>query len=233
MSLLRKIRLWLCALFRKQKLDRDMDEEMRAHLELRTQANIEAGMSPEEARYAALRSFGGMAQVKEGCRDLRGVGWIDTFWRDIRFSLRMLQKNPGFAIVVVLTLALGIGANTAIFSVVSAVLLRPLPYQESDRLITIWERNPQQGYDQNLVATGTFLDWQQQSRSFQDMAIFESNLGLALTSHGEPERITGTRISANLFQVLGVQPVLGRSFTRAEESRGRGQVVMLSHGCSW
>src|SRR5947207_6707820 len=149
---------------------------------------------------------------------------------DLKFAFRQLLKNPGFTAVAVLTLALGIGANTAIFSVVNAVLLRPLPFKDPDRLITVWERNPAQGYEQNMPATGNYLDWQEQSMSFQEMAMFDSNVGFALMSYADAERITGARISANLFQLLGVNPILGRSFAKAEEVSGRPQVSIISHG---
>ncbi|MCI0538394.1 MAG: ABC transporter permease, partial [Verrucomicrobiales bacterium] len=230
MNLLHKVQLRFKALFHKRKLDVDMDEEMKSHIEMRTQQNLEAGLNPEEARYAALRQFGWTESIKETCRETRGVTWLEQLTQDVRFGARMLGKNRGFASIAVLTLALGIGANTAIFSVVNAVLLRPLPYRDADRLITIWERNPQQGYDQNMAATGTFLDWKEQSQSFEDMAIFESNQGLTLTSHGDAEQITATKTSANLFSVLGVNPLLGRSFISEEETTGREQVVILSHG---
>jgi len=147
---------------------------------------------------------------------------------DLRFAFRQLVKNPGFTAVAVLTLGLGIGANTAIFSVVNAVLLRPLPFKEPDRLVTVWERDPKQGYEQNLASTGTFLDWQRQNQCFEAMAIFQANQGVALGGAGEPERVTGATVSVNLIDVLGVSPLLGRSFIKEEGTTGRHQVVLLS-----
>ena len=147
---------------------------------------------------------------------------------DLKFAFRQLLKNPGFTAVAVLTLALGIGANTAMFSVVNAVLLRPLPFKEPDRLVTVWERDPKQGYEQNLASTGTFLDWQQQNQAFESMAIFQANQGVALGGDGGPERVTGAAISVNLIDVLGVSPLLGRAFMKEEGITGHHQVVLLS-----
>src|SRR5205823_6175164 len=129
--------------------------------------------------------------------------------QDLRFGVRMLLKNPGFTTVAVLTLALGIGANTAIFSVVNAVLLRALPFKQPDRLVTVWERNPKQGYDQNVAAPATFLDWKTQSKSFEQLAMFSTVHGYNLTGTDEPVRVNGYSITANLFETLGVHPIIG------------------------
>jgi putative ABC transport system permease protein len=149
---------------------------------------------------------------------------------DLRFAFRQLLKNPGFTTVAVLTLALGIGANTAIFSVVRNVLLRPLPFKESERLVTVWERNPKAGYDVNTVAAATFADWKEQNQVFESMAAFAIDQGLNLTGGAEPERVTAVPVSANLFQVLGVAPIQGRTFLPDEETPGRDRIVILSHG---
>ena len=149
---------------------------------------------------------------------------------DLRFALRQLLKNPGFTAVAVLTLALGIGANTAIFSVVNAVLLRPLPFKEPARLVTVWERNPKQGYDQNVAAPANFLDWKAQSQSFEQLAMFGEAHGYNLTGTDEPVRVNGFAVTANLFQTLGVNPAIGRNFSIEEETQGRDHVAILSHG---
>ena len=165
MKWLHKIHRRIQALIQKRELDADMDEEMRSHIELRTRENIKAGMPPDQARYAALKQFGWTETIKETCRDQRGLPWLENLVQDVRFGLRMLRKNPGFTIVAVLTLALGIGANTSIFSVVNTVLLRPLPFKEADRLVTMWERDPKEGYEQNNPGAGTYRDWKAQSRA--------------------------------------------------------------------
>ena len=149
---------------------------------------------------------------------------------DLRFAVRQLLKNPGFTTVAVLTLALGIGANTAMFSVVSSVLLRPLPFKDPDRLVMVWERNVKKGYEMNHAGVATFLDWKAQNNVFESMAAFGIDEALSLTGDHEPERVTAVPVSANLFEVLGVNPTLGRTFRVEEETPGGDQVVILSHG---
>jgi putative ABC transport system permease protein len=148
---------------------------------------------------------------------------------DLRFAFRQLLKNPGFTIVAALTLALGIGANTAIFSVVSHVLLRPLPFKEPERLVTLWERNPARGYEMNNVSPGTFADWKTQTDAFDGMAAFGLHRSLNLTGDHEPERIVAVPVSANLFSILGVHPLHGRTFLPEEETPGNHSVIILSH----
>src|SRR5204863_8762956 len=151
----------------------------------------------------------------------RSIRWRRCVMNDLKFALRQLIKNPGFTAVAVLTLALGIGANTAMFSVVNAVLLRPLPFKEPARLVTVWERNPKQGYDQNVAAPANFLDWKAQSQSFEQLAMFDVARGYNLTGTDEPARVNGFAVTANLFQTLGVNPAIGRDFSIEEETQGR------------
>jgi putative ABC transport system permease protein len=228
MSWLKTFRLRFAGLLRKQQLDSEMETEMRSHIELQTQENLEAGMNLKEARLAALRQFGWIESIKETCRDQRGMSWVENLSRDTRYGARMLRKNPSFTIAAVMTLAVGIGANTAIFSVVNAVLLQPLPFKNPDRLVTLWEGNPGQGYQDNMPSGADYLAWKSEAKSFEQMAIFNPNLSFALTGLATPLRIQGTAISANLFDLLGIKPEVGRPFTQQEEIAGHDDVAVIS-----
>ncbi len=203
-----------------------MAEEMRLHLEQRTEENIAAGLSPVEARYAAERQFGGIEQIKEAAREQRGIAWIEHIGQDLRFGARMLRKQPGFAAVAILTLALGIGATTAIFSVVNGVLLRPLGYPDPHELMLISETSPRT--PQAVTSPATYHAWSQQSRRFARFAAW--NYGpYNLTGEGTPRRIYSQRITAGYFGVLGVRPALGRDFLPGEDTPGKDKVAILSH----
>ncbi|MDB6037801.1 MAG: macrolide transporter ATP-binding/permease protein [Verrucomicrobiales bacterium] len=219
---------WLHALLHKRKLDAEMDEEMRAHIEMRTQQNIAAGMSAEEARYAARRQFGWAESIKETCRDQRGVGWIEQTVQDIRYGARILVKNPGFTAVAVLTLALGIGANTAIFSVVNTVLLRPLPFHESDRIVQIWSQRASTKTSRARSSLADIADWKAQSRSFQYLAYYRTG-DFHFTDTPNPGEVRMARVSAEFFGVLGVPPFLGRTLLAEEDVSGHDQVAVLSY----
>jgi len=219
----------LLMLFRRSQFDRDLEEEMRLHRELREQEQIEAGVAPEEARYAARRRFGNDLVLREESREMWGWNWLEHFVQDIRFGLRMLARNPGFTTVAVLTLALGIGANTAIFSVVNAVLLKPLPYADPDRLAVIWVTEPSAPGGLFPDTGPDFRDWKAMNHSFEGMSAI-TIAGATLTGSGEPRQLRGLTVSPNTFQLLGAQPQLGRSFAPDEGPTGHNHVVILSYG---
>ena len=213
----------------RRRAEEELDEEIRAHLELEIEQNVEAGMSPEQARTAALRAFGNVALTKEDSRTVWGFRSLEMLWQDFRFGLRMLAKKPGFTAVAVIALALGIGANSAIFSVVHTVLLRPLPYRDADRIVMVWEDGTAHGFPINVTSAANYIDWRDQNQVFETMAIV-GRASFNLTGAGEPERIDGRRVSSSLFPLLAVDPVLGRTFLPEEDSPGANRVVILSHG---
>ncbi len=217
------------ALLRSESIHEEIDEEMRFHLDMRAEENVRRGMSPGEARREAERRFGGLTRMKEHGYEVRGGRWLETFWRDCRYGARSLRKSPGFTLVAVLTLALGIGATTSIFSVISAVLLRPLPYPDADRLVYVGQQ-----YRNGLAASGEpkFLFWREQSRSFEALACYSGfgGAGGNLAGGSEAEYVRGMRVSEDLFRALGVYPALGRAFTREEDTPGGARVVILSDG---
>src|SRR5580693_5735478 len=169
------------------------------------------------------------AMREENFRKRRGGNMFADLIQDMRYSLRMLRKSPGFTALVVLTLALGIGGNTAIFSFVNDALLKPLPYREPDRLVMVWENTPGQPHSESIVAAPNYLDWEKQNDVFERMAIFEF-LQYNISGQGDPEVVSGLRASSGLFDVLGVQPMMGRTFTKEEEDQGKDHVVVLSYG---
>jgi putative ABC transport system permease protein len=220
---------WYQRFFRKEVTEKHLDAELRFHLEQRTADLVASGMAPEEARRQARLEFGGLDQVKEDCRVVGGSHIIETLVQDLRYGLRQLRRNPGFTAVAVLTLALGIGANTAIFSVVNAVLLRPLPFRDPSRLVLLWSRFPRWGFSgPGALTDPDFVEWRKQNRVFGQVAAFRGQTS-NLTGEGEPERLLGTTVTASFFPLLGVSPELGRVFTLSEEKPGQEDRVVLSH----
>jgi putative ABC transport system permease protein len=209
-------------------MESEMDAELRFHLDTRLEDLVRGGMEREEAKRRAQMEFGGVERAKEECRDARGVNFVEGLAQDLRYGLRMLGKSPGFACVAVLTLALGIGANTAIFSVVDAMLLRPLPFPEPTRLVRLWECHASRGYFRNVVNPLNFLDWRGNTKSFEGMAALSGGM-TNLVVQGEPIAVPGLQVSPEFFSILGVAPVMGRTFSADEGVRGRDQVVVLSH----
>jgi putative ABC transport system permease protein len=217
------------ALTRKDKMDQELDEEMRFHLERLIEQNIKSGMTPEDARYAALKSFGGVDQSKEECRSARGVGLLENIFRDISFSIRVLLRSYAFTIVVVLTLALGIGANTVIFSFANGILLRALPYPQPDRLAVLDEFSRKRDMTSMAVSYPNFLDWRAQNKSFEDIGVFFGGSRFNLSGAGEAVEIRGAFVSAGLFEILRVPPLLGRTITPNEDRPNENMVVILGH----
>ena len=229
MEPLRRFISALRALFGKRQLDSEMDEEMRSHIEMRTQLNVDAGMEPDEARYAALRDFGWKESIKETCREQRWGTWIESLLRDLHFSVRMLCKNPGFTLISVLTLALGLGVNTSMFSALQALVARPLPFPESGGLMQLFQASsPSQREPHHSVAN--FLDYQAQDSDFEFIAAMNDKQ-FNLSQTGQPaESVRGLQTTADLFPLLGIQPQLGRVFAADEDQPGRNNVVILDHG---
>jgi len=228
MRWLYKIPLRFRSLFGRIRVEQELGDELRFHVEKLIEQNIAKGITPEDARYAALRELGGLDQIKEECRDMRRVNYIENFIQDVRYGLRMLAKSPGFTAVAVLTLALGIGANTAIFSVINAVILRPPPFPNPEQLVTLFERDLKKGYDQNAPAAANYLDWRSQNNVFSQMAVYGGGQ-CNLSGDQRPERVAGSAVTADLFPLLGTAPLLGRTFATGEEQPGHDRVVILSY----
>ncbi|MBA3714399.1 MAG: ABC transporter permease [Pyrinomonadaceae bacterium] len=218
-------------------------EELAQHLDDRYEESLRGGATEDEARQVVLLE---LTESDLLARDLcrvecpvwqepatpearRSTNMLGDFWQDLHYGLRMLAKNPGFTIVAVVALALGIGANSAIFSVVNTVLLRPLPYKDPDRLMMVWEDDAKGGFPRDTPAAANYIDWRDQNQVFEGMAAI-ANESFNMTGAGEPERIDGRRVSANLFSLLGVEPLMGRAFTPEEDQPGSNRVVIMSHG---
>ena len=212
---------------RKRMLD-DLDQDIRDHIARETQDNIDRGMTPDEARYAARRKFGNVTRVKEETREVWSVVWFEQLVEDIRFGLRMLRKSPGFTMVAALTLALGIGANTYIFSIVDALVLRPLEFSDPSRTVALWERLPARGIERNELSPANFLDWKAQNHVFDHIAVqgwWDANLG----GVEHPEHLHGFLVTPDYFGTLQAQPMLGRTFLEEEGTPGKDHVAILSY----
>ena len=219
-------------LFHKDRVDQEFTEEIQAYLDMLTETKIREGLTPREARRNALVELGGIEQVHEKVREISMGQVIETAWRDVRFAVRALVHSPIFSVVTVLSLALGIGANTAIFSVVNGLLLRPLPYPESERIVHVWHTPPQQsfpGMDRFSVSPANYFDWKVQSSAFEQMAVY-TYTGLSLSTSNDPQPLIGAVVSSEFFSVLRTNALQGRTFTPDEERPGRDQVAVISHG---
>jgi putative ABC transport system permease protein len=216
----------LRSLLRRKAAETELDDELRFHFERQVQKYESSGLAREEALRRARLDFGGIDQVKEECREARGVHFMEELFQDTRYGLRMLRKSPGFTAVALLTLALGIGANTSIFSVVYGVLLRPLPYQDPARLIVLNETTPKVGMVS--VSYPNFLDWRSSNHAFTRMTAIAS-VSYNLAGVNQPENISGEAVSPDFLSMLGVHPVLGRDFDPSEEKAGITPVVLVSY----
>ncbi len=215
----------LRTLTRRKRVERELSKELRFHLDRQTEEYIAAGMTPEDARRAALRRIGGLTQIEEECRDMRRTNWIDSLWQDLRYSLRALSGSPGFFAIMVATLTLAIGANSAIFSVIDGVLLRKLPYPDQNRIVRFFLTSA--SYPRFPINPFDFQDFRARNRLFESMAIM-SRSDLQLSGAGEPQRLTGFRVSAGYFRVIGVEPARGREFSVNDERPKNERVAILS-----
>jgi predicted permease len=227
MRRLRSLFLRFASRFRRQEHDRDFSAEMQAHLQLHIEDNLRAGMSAEEARRQARIKLGGVEQTKELYRDRLGLPVLETLFHDLRFAFRLVRKNPGFTSIAVLTLALGMGATTTIFSVVNSVLLRPLPYQNHDRLLRVQETHP--GAVGSGVTFATFLDLEREAHTIENASAFREWI-FNVTGGAEPQQVPGALISGNFFNALGSQPLLGRTIQPEDDQPGgNNRVVVFSY----
>ena len=226
-SFLNELWLRIKLLLKRKQLDRDLEDELAHHLDMRAQRNREAGMDAVEARYAAKRNLGNVTRLKEISREMWSFAWLETFWQDVRYGARSLRKSPGPTAIAVLTLALGVGANTALFSVVKGVLLNSLPYRQPDRLVAMARGNSQTPLPTN-VSYGEVDDWKARTRSLQEIALYRGWTPSS-ASGGAPEIVFGLRVTRNFFDVLGASPYLGRGLLREEDAPNRWHVVLLSY----
>src|SRR6266849_8553955 len=223
--MLNDLLLRMRSLFRRKIVEVEMDEELRFHFANQVAKLVHSGLAPQEARRRARLEFGGMDQVKEEYRDSRGVTFIETLLQDIRYGVRTLRKNPGFAAIAVLTLALAVGASTAIFSVVDAVLLRPLPFKDPVRLVWATEHF---AFGPSTVVSADFPAWKDRNHVFEEIAASGGTSGANLTGTGQPARVTVTNVTTGLFSMLGVQPIAGRAFLADEGKQDQEHVALLN-----
>ena len=214
------------ALFKRRQLDRDLEDETRFHLAMREEKLKATGLNPEEARYASRRRFGNRSSLQEACREMWVFVWLEDLWQDVRYALRALRKNPGFAAVVVVTLALGIGASTAVFSVVDPLLFRRLPYPKDDQLVSVGYLGPVDNNEFNVVSS--YFDWQQ--GPFKSLTAMRPGVGCDVMIGDTPRRINCFAVAANFLETFDVSPVLGRDFNPEDDRPHAPTVALLSYG---
>ncbi len=227
MAQLKTLAARLRAVWNNEAVHQDIDEELQIHIRMRTQENIKRGMSPDDARRDAEERFGNTGRIKDMGWDVRGGGWLEAFWQDVRYGARMLRKHPGFSLMAVLTLALGIGANTAIFSIVNGVLLRPLPYPQPDQLDTVFQQNS--SMNRFGISVADFQGMEKEYPKIGSVAAF-THRAVTLTGGERPEQIKATFATAEFFKTVGVSPARGRAFVPGEDRPDTDPVVVISHG---
>src|SRR5262249_37715482 len=226
MPMLRRLASLVRNLFHSRQVEGDLDDELGAYLDLLTEEKVRSGLSPELARRAARIEAGGLEQTKERVRDARVGTTLEGIWRDIRYSMAVLGRNPCFSIVAVVTISLGIGANTAIFSAVNGVLLSPLPFEDPDRLVEVRETLLEKGEDEMAVAPADYQYWIEHGHSFSAIAAHYTHISFNLIGSGEPEKLSSAAVSASFFKVLGIEPELGRGFLSEETTPRRNTAVL-------
>ena len=221
------MRMRFHCLLQRKKIEQELDDELQFHLQRQIEEYTAQGVSGEEARFAAARALGSLQQRKDECRDMRRLNWIDHLIQDLGYAVRTLRRSPGFTATVVLTLALGIGANTTIFSLINAILIRPMPFKDPGRLVLIWHKWKTIDAPFGAVSAPSFVIYRDEAKSFDHVAVVKG-WSVNLTGEGEPEQIQGFLASAEFFPVLGVKPVYGRLFQESEDKPGANQVVVIA-----
>jgi len=209
--------------------DRDSREELEAHIQMEVQENLARGMPPDEARWAAMRTFGNPLTVRENLANARPLHFWQTLQRDIGYGARLMGRSPGLTATVVFTLALGIGANATIFSVVNAVLLRSLPFPHPEQLVLLWGTSDAFGQRSQISFTD-MADWRNETKSFGEIAAFQSWWNPTLAGDNRPEHVAGLQVSDGYFRLMQTSPLLGRVFLPEEQTTGRNRVVILTYG---
>jgi hypothetical protein len=228
--LLTRVLLRLRSLFRNRTIERELEEELQYHLDREVAEHMANAVDPQEARYAALRALGPITQSKEECRDVQRVNWMEDLRQDLRYAARTLRKSPAFSIVAVLVLAVGIGANTAMFSVAYGILWRPLPYPDAERLAAIYMSYAARDFALGTLCIRDYLTWQQHNRAFENPALFRT-LRIDVGGNGKvPEQVQGASVTAGFFSTLRVDPLIGRTFTTGEDRPGTASLAVLSEG---
>jgi hypothetical protein len=223
-----RIRSLFRNLLRRESAERELDDELLAYRQMLIEEKIAAGLSREDAIRQTYLEIGPLQTVKEDVWEAR-MGWtLETILRDVQYSFRALRRNPGFAVAAILILSLGIGANTAVFSIFSAALLRPLPYPVEDRIVAIWEKRLREDSARSQVSAADFVDWRNLTRNFSNIALYESTRQM-ITSGDQVELAPSARVTAGFFEALGVQPFLGRTFHINDENSGGAKVAILSY----